>query len=82
MTIETQKLELINFILNLNDPRWFSSLWQFVQQKTAVEKSSDSSPSSPRQFGFGKGTFSYVAPDFDETPPGFEEYMISDELPH
>jgi hypothetical protein len=29
----------------------------------------------PRQFGCGKGIFTYVADDFDATPPGFEEYM-------
>lgn len=29
----------------------------------------------PRQFGCGKGIFTYVAADFDETPPGFEEYI-------
>ena len=82
MTIEAQKLELINFILNLNDPRLFSSLWQFMQQKTDVELPPNPSSATPRQFGFGKGTFSYVAPDFDETPAGFEDYMISNELPH
>ncbi|WP_228042425.1 MULTISPECIES: hypothetical protein [unclassified Tychonema] len=27
----------------------------------------------PRQFGCGQGIFTYVADDFDETPPGFEE---------
>ena len=31
-------------------------------------------PLSPRQAGWGKDFFAYVAPDFDETPPGFEEY--------
>jgi len=30
----------------------------------------------PRQFGCGKGIFTDVADDFDETPPGFEEYML------
>jgi hypothetical protein len=35
-------------------------------EKTAVLK--------PRQFGCGHGIFTYVANDFDETPPGFEEY--------
>ena len=29
----------------------------------------------PRKFGCGKGIFTYVADDFDATPPGFEEYM-------
>lgn len=27
-----------------------------------------------RRPGGGKGQILYVAPDFDETPPGFEEY--------
>jgi Protein of unknown function (DUF2281) len=31
-----------------------------------------------RQFGCGKGIFKYVAPDFDDTPTGFEEYMPAD----
>lgn len=82
MTIEAQKLELINIILNLNDPRLFSSLWQFIQEKTDAKTVSYPSSGKPRQFGFGKGTYSYVAPDFDETPSGFEDYMISNELPH
>ena len=34
-------------------------------EKTAVLK--------PRQFGCGQGIFTYIADDFDETPPGFEE---------
>ncbi len=29
----------------------------------------------PRKFGCGKGIFTYVADDFDATPPGFEEYV-------
>ncbi|XWK89991.1 MAG: hypothetical protein U7127_08065 [Phormidium sp.] len=31
-------------------------------------------PIQPRKFGCGKGIFTYAADDFDETPPGFEEY--------
>ncbi|MFN4256288.1 MAG: hypothetical protein ACK4Q5_14910 [Saprospiraceae bacterium] len=30
-----------------------------------------------RKAGWGRAIFRYVAPDFDETPPGFEEYMPS-----
>jgi antitoxin (DNA-binding transcriptional repressor) of toxin-antitoxin stability system len=29
----------------------------------------------PPQFGTLKGTIRYVAPDFDEIPEGFEEYL-------
>jgi hypothetical protein len=31
---------------------------------------------TPRQAGWGKGLFAYVAPDFDDTPTGFEDYML------
>ena len=41
-------------------------LKQKSTEKTAVLK--------PRQFGCDQGIFTYVADDFDETPPGFEEY--------
>lgn len=37
---------------------------------------------TPRVFGFGKGTFTYIAPDFNDTPPEFEAYMTENELPH
>lgn len=30
-------------------------------------------PTRPRQPGSGKGQILYVAPDFDDTPEGFEE---------
>jgi hypothetical protein len=30
----------------------------------------------PRQAGWGKGFFAYIAPDFDEIPTGFEDYML------
>lgn len=30
----------------------------------------------PRQFGCGQGIFTYIANDFDATPPGFEEYIL------
>lgn len=32
-------------------------------------------PKRPRQPGSGKGQILYVAPDFDDTPEGFEEYV-------
>jgi hypothetical protein len=79
MTLEAQKLELIQLILQSNDSHLFHRLWQIVTQK-----SNDNQPKqvTTRQFGFGKGTFGYIAPDFDETPSGFEDYMIADELSH
>ena len=32
-------------------------------------------PKQPRKPGSGKGQILYVAPDFDATPKGFEEYV-------
>lgn len=32
-------------------------------------------PKEPRKPGSGKGQILYVAPDFDATPRGFEEYV-------
>ena len=29
----------------------------------------------PKRRKFGLGLIEYVAPDFDDTPPGFEDYM-------
>lgn len=34
-------------------------------------------PKKQRTFGFAKNQITYVAPDFDETPPGFEDYVPS-----
>ena len=32
-------------------------------------------PKQPREPGSGKGQILYVAPDFDATPKGFEDYV-------
>lgn len=54
-----------------------------VRVKTLLKKASTSDskielipqiPESYRPFGFAKGMISYVSPDFDETPAGFEAY--------
>ncbi len=97
MTIESQKLALIQMILALQDNDFLSALQKFVEKNTAfqafrqpvsiqqktssgsiqnkTDRTDTSFQSNPRQFGCGKGIFSNMAPDFDETPPGFEDYM-------
>ena len=50
-----------------------------IQLLNEIQKLTEKSPEKtavlkPRQFGCGQGFFTYVADDFDETPPGFEEY--------
>jgi hypothetical protein len=62
---------LIQGILLLKDIQLLNKIQRQKEkspEKTAVLK--------PRQFGCDKGIFTYVADDFDETPPGFEEYML------
>ncbi len=71
MSIQVLKLELIQWILLLKDIQLLNEIHKLKEkspEKTAVLK--------PRQFGCGQGIFTYVADDFDETPPGFEEYML------
>ena len=70
-------------ILNFDTVEEFSRILQILKdlgldQKIQVKAKSSKSvkePLKPRQAGWGKGLFTYVAPDFDETPPGFEEYQ-------
>jgi len=50
-----------------------------IQLLNEIQKLKQKSPEKtvvlkPRQFGCGQGIFTYVADDFDGTPPGFEEY--------
>lgn len=77
MTIEAYKLALIHRILAMQDARQLKSLEQWLQDTVAqpAPKTKINGKANPRQFGCGKGIFTYVAPDFDDTPPGFEEYM-------
>lgn len=76
MTIEAYKLALIHRILTLQDANQLKLMEQWLQNAAqSAPKTKINGKSNPRQFGCGKGIFTYVAPDFDDTPPGFEEYM-------
>jgi hypothetical protein len=69
MSIQVLKLELIQWILLFKDIQLLNEIQKLKEkspEKTAVFK--------PCQFGCGQGIFTYIADDFDETPPGFEEY--------
>ena len=71
MNIQSLKLELIQWILLLQDNQILNEIQKIK------EKSIDNAVTlQPRKFGCGKGIFTYVADDFDATPPGFEEYML------
>ena len=70
MTLEAQKLEVINRIALLQDTLLLARV------KLILDKSETNKPSSKlRQAGWGKGIFTYVADDFDVTPEGFEDYL-------
>lgn len=71
MNIEALKLELIQWIVLLQEPQLLNEI-QNIKEKS-WEKST---AIQPRKFGCGKGTFTYVADDFEAIPPGFEEYML------
>ena len=70
-------------ILNFDTLEEFSRIFAVLkdmdlEQKIQVKTKSSKPPKAPfkpRQAGWSKGIFAYVAPDFDETPPGFEEYL-------
>ena len=71
MNIQSLKLELIQWILSSQDIQLLNKIHN-IKEKSGE----NSSAIQPRKFGCGKGIFTYVADDFDETPPGFEEYML------
>ena len=66
-------------ILNFDTLEEFSRIFAVLKDMGLEQKIKSSKspkvPFKPRQAGWGKGIFAYVAPDFDETPPGFEEYL-------
>lgn len=70
MTIEAQKLELINRIALLQDTLLLARVKQILDKAEMLATSP-----KPRQAGWGKGIFGNIADDFDETPYGFEDYI-------
>ena len=75
MNIELQKLELIQLILTLRDNQALAEIKKFLNGSLLAAKIAPSNGKKKRQYGFAKGMTLYIAPDFDETPAGFEEYM-------
>ncbi|MEG4326774.1 hypothetical protein [Microcoleus sp. herbarium5] len=71
MSVQVIKLELIQWILLLKDIQVLNEIQKLKKkspEKIAVLK--------PRQFGCSQGIFTYVADDFDETPPGFYDVKL------
>ncbi len=80
MNGEVQKLELIQLILSLQDNQLLFKIQQLLQPNAAPRAFSTPRPArtngkKKRKYGFAKGKTLYIAPDFNETPAGFEDYM-------
>ena len=68
MSVEIQKLEIIEWILKLKDP-------SAIKEIMKVKNVNPSKKTRTRKFGGGKHIFTYVAEDFDEPLEDFKEYM-------
>jgi hypothetical protein len=66
MTNETQKLELIQWISQLDDSATLQKLYDLKKNKNVTHKK--------RTFGCGKDIILYISPDFNDPLPEFDEY--------
>lgn len=73
MNIETQKFEIIKWIKSLQDPN-------LIEEIAKLRNSNQNKKTQKRKFGCGKGIFSFVSEDFDQTPKEFNEYCSVDEI--
>ncbi len=65
---KAKKIGLIMWISSLKDKNILDELLALKQKTSQKQK-------TVRQSGWAKDMILYVAPDFDETPKGFEDYM-------
>lgn len=70
MRVHELKLQLISRILRLDQPELLLALWKQLEASVPP-----ASKKNVRKAGFGKDLIGRIAPDFDQTPPGFEEYI-------
>jgi hypothetical protein len=68
MDMETQKSELIDWIVQLNDP-------EIISKILSLKKRVEEKESRVRTFGSGRHFISYVADDFNEPLDDFKEYI-------
>lgn len=75
--LKVELSQLYDLVNQLSIPE-LERLENYILHELLPQKKKVHAEEKKRQFGFAKGMISYVAPDFDETPPGFEEYMPSE----
>jgi hypothetical protein len=68
MSVEAQKLEIIEWVLKLKDV-------SAIKEVMKVKNVHRSKKRGTRKFGSGKNIFTYVADDFDAPLPDFKGYM-------
>lgn len=75
MNIETEKLEIIQQITQINNTQLINKIAILLKKEALKEQRAEF-----RRVGWGKNIFTYVSDDFDDfIPPGFEEYLPTDE---
>jgi hypothetical protein len=72
VSVEAQKLEVIEWILKIRDA---STIKKILKLKNTTSVPQRGVKRGVRMFGGGKGIFTYVAEDFDAPLPDFKEYM-------
>ena len=68
MSVEAQKLEIIEWVLKLKDV-------SIIKEVLKVKNVHPVKKRGTRKFGSGKHIFTYVADDFDAPLSDFKEYM-------
>lgn len=68
MSVETQKLEIIEWVLKLKDTSTLDEVMKVKKVRRHKKRGT-------RKFGSGKTLFTYVADDFDATPAEFRDYI-------
>ncbi len=75
MNIEAEKLEIIQQITQIKNTQLINEIAILLKKEALKEQKTEF-----RKVGWGKDMFTYVSDDFDDfIPPGFEEYLPTDE---
>lgn len=69
MTLESQKLEIIEWVSRLNNSEIIKQILDLRNKENIIPKG------KTREFGSGKHLISYIADDFDDPLDDFKEYM-------